>query len=41
MWFIDSENLCFILIFEKKTKNENVLIFTNVYFPVFEIGAAL
>ena len=24
-----------------RKKKENVLIFTNVYFPVFEIGTAL
>ena len=38
MGFIDSENLCFILILKK---NDKVLAFNFVHFPNFEISASL
>ena len=38
IWFIDSKNLCFILVL--KEKNDKVLTFFIVHFPNFEIGAA-
>ena len=37
IWFIDSENLCFILIL----KICKVLTFNIVHFPNFEISASL
>ena len=38
IWFIDSENLCFILILKKRDK---VLTFNIVHFPNFEISTSL
>ena len=38
IWFIDSENLCFILML--KEKNGKVLTCNIVHFPNFEISAA-
>ena len=37
--FIDSENLCFILIL--KEENDKVLTFNIVHFPNFELSASL
>ena len=39
IWYIDSENSCFILIL--KEKNDKVSIFNIVHFPNFEISASL
>ena len=39
VWFIDSANLCFILILEEK--DDQVLTFNIVPFPNFEISASL
>ena len=36
IWFIDSENLCFILILREK--NDKVLTFNVVHFPNFGIS---
>ena len=38
IWFIDSENVYFILILKKKYK---VLTFNFVHFPTFEISLSL
>ena len=38
IWFIDSENLCFILIL--KEKNDKVLTLNVVHFPNFGISAS-
>ena len=39
IWFIDSENLCFILFL--KGKMRKVLTFNIVHFPNFETSASL